>query len=35
VAQTQETVNLLYKIRVMWGDRKPDNILIYEVTDNA
>jgi len=34
-AQIRETVDLLHKIGVIWGDGKPDNVLIHEVTDDA
>jgi serine/threonine protein kinase len=34
-AQIRETVDLLHKIGVIWGDGKPDNALIHEVTDDA
>jgi hypothetical protein len=34
-AQIWETVDLLHKIGVIWGDGKPDNVLIHEVTDDA
>lgn len=33
--QIWETVDLLHKIGVIWGDGKPDNVLIHEVTDDA
>ncbi|KAE9373738.1 hypothetical protein N431DRAFT_438912 [Stipitochalara longipes BDJ] len=34
-AQVRETVDLLHKIGVIWGDGKPHNVLIHEVTDDA
>jgi RIO-like serine/threonine protein kinase len=34
-AQVREMVDLLYKIGVIWGDGKPHNVLIHEVTDDA
>lgn len=34
-AQIREMVDLLHKIGVVWGDGKPDNVLIHEVTDDA
>jgi serine/threonine protein kinase len=34
-AQIRETVDLLHKIGVIWGDGKPHNVLVHEVTDDA
>jgi serine/threonine protein kinase len=33
--QIRETLNLLHKIGVVWGDGKPENILIHSKTDDA
>jgi hypothetical protein len=34
-AQVRETVDLLHKIGVIWGDGKPHNVLIHKETDDA
>ncbi|KAI3322249.1 hypothetical protein HD806DRAFT_536714 [Xylariaceae sp. AK1471] len=34
-AQIRETVDLLHKIGVIWGDGKPHNVLVHKETDDA
>ena len=34
-AQIRETVDSLHDIGVIWGDGKPDNVLIHDKTDDA
>ncbi|KAI0839000.1 hypothetical protein F5Y06DRAFT_37233 [Hypoxylon sp. FL0890] len=34
-SQVRETVDLLHEIGVIWGDGKPDNVLIHKKTDDA
>lgn len=34
-SQVRETVDLLHKIGVIWGDGKPHNVLIHKETDDA
>jgi len=34
-AQIRETVDSLHDVGVIWGDGKPDNILIHDKIDDA